>query len=446
MAAEIERLRAQVARHQSSEAMARAQMGAVTRALELLTSQPDLDTFLNRMLGVMAEHLGVCYVAFWLHDADFDALHFDRVYRRGDGEQSGQVQTGAAIGHASALRPVAARELPVWAEMNRTRAPVVVADVSTDPRMELYRAEVLKRGIETILHVPFLLPQGAIGYLGAATKAREYCDQELAVTQAMAHQITVAIQLARLAGRERAAAENAAVLGERNRIARDIHDTLAQSLTAVLLQTQAASGALDRAAPEPQTALRHLGRVSALTREGLEDARRAVLALRPMRLGDVAGAGAGDAATGNVSLPGALARLCDERAAQGPMRTVFLQEGAPRPLSPALEEGLLRVAQESLSNAAKHAEADAVWVELAFAADAVTLRVQDNGLGFNSAALRAFELRARPGRADGGGFGLPGLRERAEALGGTLTLSSRAGQGAEVRVRVPLDGAPGELK
>ena len=442
MAAEIEQLRAQVARHQSSEAMARAQMGAVTRTLELLTSQPDLDTFLNQMLGVMAEHLGVRYVAFWLHDADADALHFDRVYRRGDGEGSGQVQTGAAIGHASALRPVAARELPVWAEMNRTRAPVVVADVSTDPRMELYRAEVLKRGIETVLHVPFLLPGGAIGYLGAATKTREYCEEELAVTQAMAHQITVAIQLARLAGRERAAAENAAVLGERNRIARDIHDTLAQSLTAVLLQAQAASGALDRAAPEPQTAQHHLGRVSALTGDALEEARRAVLALRPMRLDAVAGAGTGvgDAATGNVSLSGALARLCDERAAQGPMRVVFLQEGAPRPLPAPLEEGLLRVAQESLSNVAKHAEADCAWVELAFEADAVTLRVQDNGLGFDPAALRAFESRAQPERADGGGFGLPGLRERAEALDGALTLSSRAGQGAEVRVCVPFEG------
>ena len=438
MATEIERLRAQVARHQKSEAMARAQMSAVTRALELLTTQPDLDTFLNRMLGVMAEHLGVRYVALWLHDAQTDALRFDRVYRRGDGEQSGQVQTGAAIGHASALRPVAARELPVWAEMNRTRAPVVVADVSTDPRMELYRAEVMKRGIETILHVPFLLPQGAIGYLGAATKKREYCEQELAVTQAMAHQITLAIQLARLAGRERSAAEAAAVLGERNRIARDIHDTLAQSLTAVLLQAQAASGALDRAAPEPQTAQHHLNRVSALTGDALEEARRAVLALRPLRLDAVAGAGA-------VSLAGALARLCDERANQGVMRVVFLQEGAPRPLSAPLEEGLLRVAQEALSNAAKHAEADCAWVELAFEAEAVTLRVQDNGLGFDPAALRAFEARTQPERADGGGFGLPGLRERAEAMGGTLTLSSRAGQGAEVRVCVPLGAERGEL-
>ena len=436
-ATEIERLRAQVARHQESEAMARAQMEAVTRALELLTTQPDLDTFLNRMLGVMAEHLGVRYVALWLHDAQTDALRFDRVYRRGDGEGSGQVQTGAEIGHASALRPVAARELPVWAEMNRTRAPVVVADVSTDPRMELYRAEVMKRGIETILHVPFLLPQGAIGYLGAATKAREYCEEELAVTQAMAHQITLAIQLARLAGRERAAAEAAAVLDERNRIARDIHDTLAQSLTAVLLQAQAASGALERAAPELQTAQHHLGRVSALTGDALEEARRAVLALRPMRL-DSASAGA-------LALPGALARLCDERAAQGVMRAVFLQEGAPRPLSAPLEEGLLRVAQEALSNVAKHAEADCAWVELAFEADAVTLRVQDNGLGFDPAALRAFEARMQPERADGGGFGLPGLRERAEALGGTLTLSSRAGQGAEVRVCVPLGAARGEL-
>lgn len=429
-------LQRQVASLEKTEREARAQTGALSRALELLTSEPELDSFLNLILGVMGEHLGVQYVALWLHDKQRDTLHFDRVYRRGDAAddgQSGRVLTGAQVGHPSALRPVASRELPVWEEMNRTRRPVVVSDVASDPRIHLYREELAERGIETVLHIPFLMPEGAIGYLGAATKKRDYTEDQLAIIQAIAHPMTLAIQLARQARQQRDEARNTAVLRERNRIARDIHDTLAQSLTAVLFQAQAATGALDRETPEPQTALRHLSRVSALTGEGLEEARRAVFALRPLRLES-----AGDGST----LGAARARLCDERRAQSGVSAHYLQEGAPQPLSPRLEAGLLRVAQESLFNVTRHAEASAVWVELAFENGAVALRVQDNGLGVEAAALRAFEMRKPQVRTDGGGLGLAGLRERAEALGGTLTLSSRPGQGTEVRVVVPLDDAP----
>ena len=246
-AAEIARLRVELAtsqlevtRHQGAERVARAQTLALARALELLTTQPELDTFLSQVLGVMGEHLNVHAVALWLFDAQNDTLHFDRVYEKQPGETSGRVFSGAGIGHDSALLPVASHLLPVWAEMNRTRAPVVVSDVANDPRMELYRGELAARCIETVLHVPLLLPGGAIGYLGAGTRRRQYSDEQLAVTQAMAHQMTVAIQLARLANKGRSDAQNAAVLGERGRIARDIHDTLAQSLTAALFQVEAA--------------------------------------------------------------------------------------------------------------------------------------------------------------------------------------------------------------
>ena len=429
---EVVGLRREVAERQSAEDVARAQALVLSRALELLTSEPELDTFLSRVLGVMGEHLDVDAIGLWFYDPPRDTLFFDRVYERGgEGEGSGRVFSGAGLDHPSALWPVASRELPVWAEMNRTRAPVLVRDVASDPRMDLYRQALLDRGSEMVLQVPLLLPGGAIGYLGAATKRREYSAEQLALTQAIAHQMTVAIQLARLAGKQARDAQATAVLDERNRIARDIHDTLAQSLTAVLLQADAARAALDCETPEPGAALRHLSRASALTGEALEEARRAVLALRPSRLED-AGDGPG------LSLCSALLRLCDERTLQGPTPIVFLQEGAPQLLSPLIEEGLLRVAQESLSNLAKHAEASAAWLELSFAPHEVVLRVQDNGLGFDPNALRAFEARDDTLRTDGGGFGLPGLRARAESLGGTLTLSSRLGQGTEVRVHLPV--------
>jgi signal transduction histidine kinase len=225
--------------------------------------------------------------------------------------------------------------------------------------------------------------------------------------------------MSHLAEEQQSAAQVAAVLDERNRIAREIHDTLAQTLTGVIVQAEAAS----RALPDMGTVGAHLERISTLAREGLQEARRSVRALRPSLL---------DGST----LALALAALCVKQSGKGETGTRFhfALKGTPRQLPPEVEDALLRVTQESLVNVERHARARTAWVELRFdPADAdsmqcVCVRVQDDGRGFDAKALDP----------NWRGFGLVGMRERLEMLGGTFDISTRPGQGTEVRAGIAL--------
>jgi signal transduction histidine kinase len=205
----------------------------------------------------------------------------------------------------------------------------------------------------------------------------------------------------------------AATLAERARLAREIHDTLAQGLTGIVVQLGAAQRAQ---AAESDAASQHIELAQRMAREALAEARRSVWNLRAPALerGSLA-----DALRGIVARP-----LRPEQAA------TFEQCGEPWPLPREVESALLRMAQEALANVAKHAEASRVEVLLEYTPDDVRLSVADNGVGFDRSAL-----------ADGtapsptGGFGLLGIRERIDTLGGTLEL--RNGDGARVVVTVP---------
>jgi signal transduction histidine kinase len=230
------------------------------------------------------------------------------------------------------------------------------------------------------------------------------------------------------ARRAHAAETQAAALGERARIAREIHDVLAHSLAAVSVNLQAASGLLDALpdSPELAKALECVERAGALTKEGMAEARRAILALR----GDVetAGQATADAATdGDPGGAGAAAgrlvarlrTLAKEHGAAGDTSVEFTVTGTPRPLGADGALTAYRTAQEALTNARKHAPGQPVRAALDYAPDAVTLQVS-NPLPESAAA--------GPLAAAGAGYGLTGLRERAALAGGTLTAEPRDGQ------------------
>lgn len=220
----------------------------------------------------------------------------------------------------------------------------------------------------------------------------------------------VAEQTAHILDQERAAA----TLAERTRLAREIHDTLAQGLTGIVVQLSAAQRAQAAGAAE---AGEHIGLARDMAREALAEARRSVWNLRAPALerGDL-----GDA------LRSLAARPIDPH-----VRTTFEQRGEPWPLPPAVESALLRVAQEARANAARHAQASQVRVELEYLPAAVRLSVGDDGVGF--AAQQLADAPAVVGSH--GGFGLLGMRERLAALGGTLELASDGG--AQVVAVVP---------
>jgi signal transduction histidine kinase len=197
------------------------------------------------------------------------------------------------------------------------------------------------------------------------------------------------------------------VLDERQRMAREIHDTLAQGLTGIVTQLQAA----DREDGPDRD--RRLARVRALARDSLSEARRAVQALRPEPLA-------------GSRLPEALSELAGRVTETSGVTVHAETTGDVRPLLPEVEVTLYRVAQEALANAEKHAKASRIGLTLSYSDEVVLLDVVDDGVGF------------RPGdRGDGTGFGLEAMRHRVQRVAGTLSVESAPGGGTAVNAQVP---------
>ncbi|WP_412076256.1 sensor histidine kinase [Streptomyces xanthophaeus] len=211
---------------------------------------------------------------------------------------------------------------------------------------------------------------------------------------------------------ELAAAERSAgILAERERLAREIHDTLAQGLSSIQLLLRAAERALPAGAP----AVEHIARAREAAQDNLAEARRFVRALTPPDLE-------------HGSLAAALERLCT--GAPGP-RVRFSLSGTPRVLPTPYEVALLRIAQSALANVVRHARAGRAEITLTFMDSSVTLDIVDDGRGFDPASAAS----APSGES---GFGLPAMRSRAETLGGLFTVESDPGQGTAVAVTLPL--------
>lgn len=200
-----------------------------------------------------------------------------------------------------------------------------------------------------------------------------------------------------------------AVLAERGRFAREIHDSLAQGLTSISLQLECVRNQLDSA---PETAVEHLETARELVRDSMREARRTIWNLRPLALGE-------------ANLASALQKYAADLTRDTEISCQQQIEGSPRPLPHEHENALLRIGQESLTNAVRHAAPRRIEVRLRFGDGWVTLVVKDDGCGFDVA-----------GRV-GKGYGLTGMRERVEALGGSLSIDSRNGDGTEVSVTLP---------
>ncbi len=213
--------------------------------------------------------------------------------------------------------------------------------------------------------------------------------------------------------RAMAEAEFTAILSERNRVAREIHDTLSQNLSAISVQLELAR---THAADISPPARSHIGTAHKLARAALAEARDSIWNMRShvLEKGDL-----GDA------LEGILTRMVEGTGVVPTMRV----EGDRRRLSPMIENNLLRIGQEAITNASKHAKPAHVDVTLAFNGRTVRLAVQDDGLGFVTGLQPTGDRRS---------FGLVGIRERAELLGASVEIKSAPGQGTRVVVAVPV--------
>ncbi len=208
-------------------------------------------------------------------------------------------------------------------------------------------------------------------------------------------------------------AREAGVLDERQRMAGEIHDTLAQGLMGILAQLEAA----ELAEPDGPRRRRHLGLAKQLARDSLAEARRSVQALRPQQLE-------------SARLPEALCALAAQWTQTSGIPVRAEVDGEPEPLQPAFEVVLFRAAQEALANTAKHARAAHVGMTLTYMHDQVTLDVLDDGKGFDIG-------RVETAHANGSGYGLAAMRHRLRQVGGRLEIESTPGDGTTVSASVP---------
>ncbi|MFI9844963.1 GAF domain-containing protein [Nonomuraea sp. NPDC051941] len=285
--------------------------------------------------------------------------------------------------------------------MLREGSPVRLPDLRKDPRFEWWpKAHPV---MKDFLGVPIRDGDQVLGIIFLANKRTPggftQADQEL-LTLFAAH-AAIALTNARLYERGR----ELAMLEERNRVARELHDAVTQKLFSLRLTAQAASAMLDRA---PEQAAAELERVQRLAGEALSELRAVIVELRPAELDRH---GLAETLRKHVRL---LDRL-------HPSLVTFECVELP-PVDPAVEVAVLRVAQEALHNALRHAEAASVSVRLGYADGRLVLIVRDDGNGFEQAESR--------------GLGLVSMRDRAESVGGAMTVESAHGRGTTVRVEV----------
>jgi two-component system NarL family sensor kinase len=277
------------------------------------------------------------------------------------------------------------------------------------PLPDAYRSYLLGLGVKTLLVIPLNLGTRLIGSLTFRfTENREFRPEEIEIARALESQAALAIQVTRLAN----AARQSAVLEERNRLAGEIHDGLAQSFTAICMQLGVAKEELASNKGEP---LCHIQRAVELANLGLAEARRSA---HNLRLSIVYKSG----------LAMALQGLVERSTVAGRLRCDFRSENIPeKSLPPSLQHELLRIAQEAIHNAVRHANPTSIDVSLKWDASNLILKVKDNGSGIPRVSLDKSE-----------GFGLRNMGARASQIGGKLEIQSAAGHGTSVIVTVPI--------
>jgi PAS domain S-box-containing protein len=211
---------------------------------------------------------------------------------------------------------------------------------------------------------------------------------------------------------DRRRAEQASILEERNRMAREIHDTLAQAFTGILLHVGSTTQMLVDDSGSAQIYLEKLEKIDELARIGLAEARRSVIALRPQLLEE-------------STLQNALHRLVTQMQSTTKTTLIYESKGVGYSLPTEVENHLLRIGQEALTNAIKYANASQILVELMYDDTQCLLRVKDDGQGFGVGSIASLD-----------GFGLLGMSERAERIGAHLAIQSQPGQGTEIIVSV----------
>jgi signal transduction histidine kinase len=361
---------------------------AVSDAVLAVAAELSVDEVLQRLCDSARELAGARYAALGLPDGDGGFRRF--------------LTSGMSDGLVASLGPLP-RQHGVLGAMLETRSSYRTADIHDHPRFRGW----WPRGhpdMRSFLGVPIVAPDGVIGafYLTEKVEAPDFGDEDQELIELLAAHAAIAITNARLYEQTR----ELSIVAERNRLALDLHDAVSQKLFGLVLTAEAAETLLER---DPAAARDQVAKLEGLAQEALDELRALVFELRPPDLE-------------KDGLAGALRKHVELLRRLEPQAIELSLDGQP-PADGARDREVLRIAQEALQNALRHAEARHIAVRLRVVDAGILLEVEDDGVGFDPGAPAT---RARR-------LGLTSMDERARRVGGTLEIESSPGSGTTVR-------------
>jgi signal transduction histidine kinase len=381
-----------------ADCMARMQSNTVQLALDLLVSEPDIDGFFRVFMKTLLEETDSHACGVWLLDDDASQCQLwmayvgDQLFARNQPSwETLALPSESMASHLFAHRPG-------WT--------ATVEYAGDDPRLpEPVRAFNRSIGLQSVAVAPLMLPNRNLGWIALSTgdAPPQYAPWTRALLDAIARQATLALHQNQLAEQSRAEALRQAVLEERNRLARDIHDTLAQGFAAILMQLQATQRS---SASLPKAVAASIDNAVDIARSHMIEARRSVCTLRPQEM-----------ESGDFSV--VLERTVElaRRATDVPIELTI--DELPG-LGAGVERELASIAQEAITNAIRHAHAKRIHVQASNVRSiGFRLSVADDGRGIAKERL-------------GAGFGLTSMQERAERIGASLTIVTAPRAGTEI--------------
>jgi signal transduction histidine kinase len=373
--------------------------------LAVLNSTRSLDEILSKIAAQARRLLGSDAIALFRLDQENQVLRIRASEGLGADYAAHMIVPAGmgAVGRAVLeRRPVFVNDpTPTIAEF--TTFPI-------DPNMRA-SIEPIVEAFKTLVGIPLVLKDEVYGAITLYYNTpREFSEEEIELAVTFSDQAALAIENARL----RNQAERGAALAERSRLARDLHDSVTQSLYSVTLYAEAAARLI--VAGDHAQAAGHLREVRDTAQEALREMRLLIFELRPPALE-------------KTGLAAALQTRLDSVELRGGIKAELRVEGEER-LSPRVQEELYHIAQEALNNALKHSNALHVQIDLQFLETATCLQVSDDGKGFWLEEVR-----------DGGGLGFKGMRERAQRVGGNLQIDSAPEKGTRVKIHVPVSSS-----
>jgi signal transduction histidine kinase len=369
-----------------------AALRAMNDAVLAIAAEATIEPMLRQLVRAARELVDARYAAIGVPD--------------GEGAFAQFITSGMSDELIAAMGPLP-RTHGLLGAMLTSPVPYRTVDVRRDPRFRGWWPAAHPQ-MRSFLGVPIVAGSGIVGalYLTDKIGADEFDDADQQLIEMLAVHAAIAIEKTRLYERSR----ELSIVEERNRLARELHDSVTQKLFGITLTAEAAATVIDRDTPEARAQLQ---RVQQLAREAMDELRSLIFELRPP-------------AVDTEGLATALRKHVDvlQRVHGHAVKLRLDEDAAPHGEGDA---EVLRIAQEALQNALRHAEAEHVDVRLHADNGRLRLAVTDDGIGFDPAdpALRARRL------------GLTSMEERARALGGSLTIESRPGEGTTVALEVP---------